>query len=51
METSAHISTQSVEEHEKEFEDTENELTDPDESENNDSLDDIQYLSHTSDSE
>lgn len=49
METSAHISTKAVEEHEKEIEDYETECNDS-ESEN-DSIDDIKEIVYTSDSE
>lgn len=47
METSAHVSTKAVEEHERENEDRD----DDSESENDDSFDDIRELEFTSDSD
>lgn len=50
MDTSAHVSTKAVEEHEKEFEDNENQSSDVSEC-SNDSFNDIKELQYTSDSD
>jgi len=51
METSAHVDTEAVKEHEKEFEDYDTEYIEESESEDDDSYNDIKKLDYTSDSE